>query len=67
MATIVELARSHHERGIPFERITLRMEGLPTVMARRLAPWVGAVDCYEEKKLDSDYRRTTHDFVSLGT
>jgi len=55
MATIVEFARSRHALGIPFERMTVCMERLPTVMAERLGPWVGAVECYEEMMLDEDY------------
>ena len=48
MAAIVELARSRHALGIPFELITVRMERLPKAMAERLGPWVGAAECYED-------------------
>jgi hypothetical protein len=48
MVAIVELAKSQHALGVPFKRVTVCMENLPTVMAKRLEPWVGAADCYEE-------------------
>jgi hypothetical protein len=48
MAVIVEFVKSRHVLGIPFERVTVRMEKLPTAMAERLGPWVGAADCYDE-------------------
>ena len=47
MAIIVELARSQHALGTPFERMTVCMEGLLTVMEEVLGPWVGAVECLE--------------------
>ena len=64
VATIVELARSQHTLGIPFERVTLRMKGLPPAMAGGLAPWVSAVDCYEEMMPDGD-NYETYDSVSI--
>ena len=42
---LVELARGQHERGMPFERVTIRMYGLPAEMEKSLRPWVGTVDC----------------------
>jgi len=38
MAAIVRLAKSQHARGVPFERVTLRMEGPPAKMVERLSP-----------------------------
>ena len=49
MAAIVELAKSQHALGVPFERVTLRAEKLPTGMAEMLGPWVGVADCCEER------------------
>jgi hypothetical protein len=46
--TIVNLAKSQHALGVPFERMTVRMENLPAAMAEVLGPWVGAAYCYEE-------------------
>ena len=46
---IVELAESQHARGIPFERVTVRMRSLPAGMVEELGWWVGAVDCCEEQ------------------
>ena len=47
-AAIVRLAESQHALGVPFERVTVRMDCLPAEMAERLRPWVGAVHCYNE-------------------
>jgi len=55
MATIVDLARSRYALGIPFERMSVCMARLPTVMGEMLAPWVGAVECYEEILIDDDF------------
>jgi len=55
MAAIVELAKSRHALGIPFEHLTVCMQRLPEVMAERLGPWVGAADCREEVEPDYDY------------
>jgi len=55
MADIVELAKSRHSLGIPFEHLKVRMERLPKVMAERLEPWVGTTDCHEEEEPDYDY------------
>ena len=48
MGAIVKLARSQHALGVPFERVTVRAEGLPTEVAEVLRPWVGVADCCEE-------------------
>ena len=55
MAAIVELAKSRHALGIPFEHLTVCMERLPQVMAERLGPWVGVVDCREEMEPGYEY------------
>ena len=49
MQGIVELAKAQHARGIPFERVTVRMWKLPIGMAEELGRWVGVVDCREER------------------
>ena len=49
LGAIVDLAESQHERGIPFERVTVRAAWLPTAMAERLREWVDVVECYEEE------------------
>jgi hypothetical protein len=43
--TIVRLAKSHHARGIPFERVTIRSGAAFAEMEERLRPWVGSVGC----------------------
>ena len=55
MAGIVELAKSYHAQGIPLERVSVSMERIPAVLAERLRPWVGTVDCREEMEPDWDY------------
>jgi hypothetical protein len=47
-AIIVRLAKSQYALGVPFERVTVRMENLPTAIAEGLGPWVGAVDVCEQ-------------------
>ena len=54
MGAIVKLAKSQHMKGIPFERMTVRMERLPAAMGKRLRWWVGVVDCYEEDSSTED-------------
>ena len=49
MEAIVKLARSQHALGVPFERVTVRVEVLPTEMAEELKSWVGVVDCCRER------------------
>ena len=49
MAAIVELAKSQHALGVPFERVKVRAEKLPTAMAEMLGPWVSVADCREER------------------
>ena len=46
-AAIVELAKSQHALGLPFERVTVRARKLPAGMAGILEPWVGVADCCE--------------------
>ncbi|KAF9790907.1 hypothetical protein BJ322DRAFT_1208222 [Thelephora terrestris] len=48
MNGIVELAKAHYARGMPFECVTVRMWRLPIEMAEELRPWVGVVDCRED-------------------
>ena len=43
LAAIVEFAKSQHERGVPFERVTIRITDLPEAMVEMLRPWVGTV------------------------
>ena len=52
LSAIVDLAESQHQKGIPFERVTVRAEWLPTGMAERLREWVDVVECYEEDYQD---------------
>ena len=49
MEAIVKLAKSQHALGVPFERVTVRAEELPTEMEEELKPWVGVVDCCKER------------------
>ena len=44
MDGIVELAKSQHELGIPFERVTVRMAEVSVGFVERLREWVSAVD-----------------------
>ena len=46
---IVEFAKSQHALGVPFERVTVRARRLPMEAAEMLKPWVGVVDCCEER------------------
>jgi hypothetical protein len=48
LGAVVELAKSQHVLGIPFERVTVCMGSIPLGMAEELKRWVGAVDCCEE-------------------
>ena len=45
----VELAKSQHTQGIPFDRVTIRAEKLPVGISEELERWVDTVNCYEEK------------------
>ena len=45
LAAIVEFAKSQHERGIPFERVTIRITDPPEAIAEMLRPWVRTVNC----------------------
>ena len=51
MKAIVELAKSQHEKGIPFEHVTIHAVTLPTAMAEALGRWVGAVNCFEDSTM----------------
>ena len=44
---IVELAKSQHELGKPFERVTFHANWLPAALAERLRQWVSVADCHE--------------------
>ena len=48
MFAIVELAKSQHALGVPFERVTVRVRELPAGMVEMLEPWVGIADCCEK-------------------
>ena len=41
---LVNLARAQHELGMPFERVTVRLNGPPRGIEEGLKPWVGVVD-----------------------
>jgi hypothetical protein len=45
---IVELAKSRHRLGIPFEHLTICVEEISESMTESLREWVGVVDCYEQ-------------------
>ena len=47
-AAIVELAKSQHELGVPFERVMLHTMDPPAAMVARLEPWVGTVRVDED-------------------
>jgi hypothetical protein len=52
---IAELAKSHHTRGTPFERVVIRGERMPVGMEEELRPWVGNVEhCYEPGDTEDD-------------
>ena len=55
-AAIVRFAKSQHTRGVPFERVTLRMTIPPVGMAERLEPWVGALH-FSEGKVSTKFER----------
>ena len=48
MVAVVELAKSQHALGVPFERVTVRARKLPAGMAEMLGSWVSIADCCEE-------------------
>ena len=45
---VMELAKSQHAQGIPFEHVTVCMWSLPPGMVEGLGQWIGVVDCREE-------------------
>ncbi|KAF9652213.1 hypothetical protein BDM02DRAFT_3109648 [Thelephora ganbajun] len=55
MDGVLEFAKSQHALGVPFERVTVRAEKLPTTMVERLRSWVGVVECYEECRMEDNY------------
>ena len=44
---LVELVKSQHELGKPFERLTVRAERISTTTEEMLREWVGVLDCHE--------------------
>jgi hypothetical protein len=54
MAAVVELAKSQHALGVPFERVTIHVENYLPEMVERLNPWVGVVYCCGETCVDDD-------------
>ena len=44
---IVELAKSQHDLGKPFERVTFRANEIPMALVEGLKQWVNVVDCHE--------------------
>ena len=44
-AGLVKLAKVQHERKVPFEHVTVRMNDPPAKMEESLRPWVGVVNC----------------------
>ena len=51
---VVEFAKSQHASGIPFERVIIRGECMPTGMEEALRPWVGSVEHYREELCEAD-------------
>ena len=45
MAAVVELAKSQHTLGVPFEHVTIRLKDPPPEITEWLSPWVGEVHC----------------------
>jgi hypothetical protein len=43
MAAVVELAKSQHALGVPFEHVTIRVNTPPPEMREWLSQWVGEV------------------------
>ena len=52
---IVELAKSQHASGTPFERVVIRRESMFTGMEERLRPWVGSVEYWYEELHDDPW------------
>jgi hypothetical protein len=53
---IVELAKSHHALGIPFERVVFRGGEIFKGMEEKLGPWVGSVEYYYEEPDDQSMK-----------
>jgi hypothetical protein len=51
---IVELAKSQHVLGIPFERMVIRGERVFAGMEERLGPWVSSVECVVDEVCTDD-------------
>ena len=47
LAAIVTFAQSQHERGVPFESVTLCIRDLPVEIVEKLRQWVRTVVCEE--------------------
>ena len=52
MNAIVELARTQHALGTPFERLTFRAERISEGLEERLKTWVGVANCYKERYVE---------------
>ena len=48
VAAIVELVKSRHGQGVPFERVTVHTKELPAGIRELLEQWVGVAECYEQ-------------------
>ena len=52
--SIMEFAKSQHARGVPFERVVLRLRESAEDMVEKLRPWVGGVDFQQGAILADD-------------
>ena len=43
---LVKFAKAQHQSGVPFERVTIRMNDPPAEMEEKLKSWVGVVECF---------------------
>ena len=50
--SIVELAKTQHVLGIPFERVTVRAETIFEGVEERLKQWVGIANCCKEEYVE---------------
>ena len=53
---IVELAKSHHALGVPFECVIFHMKDPPLAMAERLEPWVDTVHFHDMVITSEEYQ-----------
>ena len=51
---IVELSKSRHALGIPFELMTIRKGSVPAEVEERLISWVGSVEYCDDELHDTD-------------